>query len=75
MPNLNLDFPRNEYLNRQIKVRAANRQIKVRAAMEKEGIELLMVHLPVNINYLTGSRAKGCARCCSLRLKKDRSPS
>jgi Xaa-Pro aminopeptidase len=66
MPNLNLDFPRDEYLNRQI---------KVRAAMEKEGIELLMVHLPVNINYLTGSRAKGCARCCSLRLKKDRSPS
>jgi len=50
MPTLNLDFPKDEYLNRQK---------KVRAAMEKEGIELLMVHQPVNINYLTGSRAKG----------------
>ena len=50
MPTLPLDFSKDEYLNRQK---------KVRAAMQKEGIELLMVHLPVNINYLTGSRAKG----------------
>ncbi|MGD2270356.1 MAG: Xaa-Pro peptidase family protein [Desulfobacterales bacterium] len=50
MPALNLDFSKDEYLDRQK---------KVRVAMEKEGIELLMVHQPVNINYLTGSRAKG----------------
>ena len=50
MAALSLDFPKEEYLVRQN---------KVRAAMQKEGIELLMIHLPVNINYLTGSRAKG----------------
>jgi Xaa-Pro dipeptidase len=50
MTSLSLDFPQEEYLNRQK---------KVRAAMQEEGIELLMVHQPVNINYLTGSRAKG----------------
>ncbi len=50
MPILNLDFSKDEYLNRQK---------NVRSAMQKEGIELLMIHLPVNINYLTGSRAKG----------------
>ncbi len=50
MPTLTLDFSKEEYLNRQK---------KVRATMKQAGIDLLMVHLPVNINYLTGSRAKG----------------
>lgn len=50
MPTLKLDFSEDEYLNRQK---------KVRSAMQETGIDLLMIHLPVNINYLTGSRAKG----------------
>ena len=37
------------------------RQTKVRTAMEAEGIDLLLVHAPVNINYLVGCRAKGYA--------------
>lgn len=35
------------------------RQARVRAAMEGEGIDLLLVLAPVNINYLIGCRAKG----------------
>jgi len=50
MSKLYLDFTKDEYLSRQK---------KVRAAMLEAGIDLLMIHLPVNINYLTGSRAKG----------------
>ena len=36
-----------------------DRRVRVRAAMEKEGIDLLLVLSPVNINYLVGCRTKG----------------
>ena len=36
----------------------AGRQARVRAAMQAAGIDLLLVHSPVNIHYLIASRAK-----------------
>ncbi|MCP5087788.1 MAG: aminopeptidase P family protein, partial [Rhodobacteraceae bacterium] len=35
-----------------------DRQHRVRAKMEEEGIDLLLVFHPTNIQYLSGSRAK-----------------
>ncbi len=36
----------------------ATRQRRVRAKMEEQGLDLLLVFNPVNIQYLIGSRAK-----------------
>jgi len=47
------DFPAGEF---------ANRQRRVREKMEREGIDLLLVFHPTNIQYLIGSRAKSPAR-------------
>lgn len=52
----------------------ANRQRRVRAKMEEQGLDLLLVFHPVNIQYLIGSRAKSYQEFQVLFFTLEESP-
>ena len=52
----------------------AARQRRVRAKMEAEGIDLLLVFHPTNIQYLIGSRAKSYQEFQVLFLPLEEAP-
>lgn len=60
-----IDFPISEF---------EERQEKTRCAMEAEGLDLLLVISPININWLIGCRAKGYQEYQVLFFPRDPGP-